>query len=49
MQIKSKLHPTLGFEVWVIDDAGNRRFTCFTTMLQDGYDQAQAAISRLTA
>ena len=48
MTIKSKLHNRLGFEVWVVDDAGHVVFRCFTTMLQDGFDQCQAAIARLS-
>jgi hypothetical protein len=47
--IKSRLHNKLGFEVWVVDGKGNTVFTCYATMLQDGFDQAEAAIERLTA
>ena len=46
--VKSRLHNKLGFEVFVVDGNGHTVFTCYATMLQDGFDQAQAAIARLT-
>jgi hypothetical protein len=47
-QIKSRLHKRLGFEVFVVDEAGHVVFRCYNTMLQAAYDEAEQAIARLT-
>jgi len=46
--IKSRLHNRLGFQVWVVDGSGHTVFECYNTMLQAAFDEAEAAIARLT-